>query len=103
MKENIIVEYDIYLRDTVTGDTRTYRENCNFDETIEDSDSGMVYRWERGNYSCDCNRCLFLWHWSKKPEHDLDCNCANTPRIHVDKIVNTTTGKELEGDWNANL
>jgi hypothetical protein len=45
-------------------------------EDADDADYNMGYLWEEGNYSCDCNRSLFLWNFvdAKKLECDLGEN-----------------------------
>jgi hypothetical protein len=76
----------VYLRDRASGDTRVYETTG---EDHPDSGNFNDFIWSEGNYSCDCNRCLFLWNWDDSK--DLPCN-TEEPRIIVDKIVRTDTG-----------
>jgi hypothetical protein len=83
---------DVYLRDTVTGDTRVHRDEGwwdvdGFTEQIAFSD----FIWSDGNYACDCNRSLFLW-----PDRtDKELPCSNDARIVIDKIVDVVTGETV--------
>jgi hypothetical protein len=50
-----VTTYKITLRDLQTGYTRTIEH--------EYADDGhAIYMWEDGNYSCDCNRSIFLYN-----------------------------------------
>jgi hypothetical protein len=76
----------VHLRDTVSGDTRIW-------ETVVSDDGAFSdFIWSEGNFSCDCNRCLFLWNWDDAK--DLPCNTED-PRIIVDKIVRIDTGETV--------
>jgi len=53
------------------------------------------FMWTDGNWSCDCNRCLFLWGWDEDgdPNHDLKCNVWEN-RIIVTKCL--VDGEEMD-------
>ncbi len=69
----------VHLRDTVTGFARIY-------ETEVEDDEGLHYMWGEGNYSCDCNRSLFLWDWSDEEGEVLDCNSMDN-QIVIDRMT----------------
>jgi len=46
-------------------------------DTEEDLLSGMVYIYTEGNYSCDCNKALFLARAHQQPEPD-ETPCGDT-------------------------
>jgi hypothetical protein len=65
--EAVMPAYKVHLRDTVSGATRVVDEDGSPSET----DPHGTYLWEEGNWSCDCNRSLWLYDWA--PEYKLDC------------------------------
>lgn len=52
-----------------TGEARTYA-------TEFSDDRGVVYMFQDGNYSCDCNRHLF-WHRANGDEPEDDAPCGD--------------------------
>jgi len=54
--------YYAELTDTRTGEARIYR-----DEYFDVHD-GMIFLWEQGNYSCDCNRAIFFARAAGEPD-----------------------------------
>ena len=77
-------EVKVFLRDTQTGDEGWYTEEYN--GPGEDALLRAIFMWTDGNWSCDCNRCLFLWEWSEEPGHDLLCNVGKN-RIEIISFV----------------
>lgn len=75
--------YRITLKDTVTGDTRTFEESMT-GETADEADETMEYLWEDGNYGCDCNRSLFLWNFNRNKE--LNCDLGKN-RIELVELM----------------
>jgi len=63
-----IRKYRITLKDKISGYKRSFIEKY---EVYEDGTDIADYMWHEGNYSCDCNRSLFLWNWKRE---ELPCN-----------------------------
>ena len=76
------VTWLVHLRNVEIGDTRIYRDEYGNAE-------GNLWNYTDGNYSCDCNRALFLYNWKCE-----DWSCSDG-RIVVDKIVREDTGEVL--------
>ncbi len=72
------MQYIFHLQDTVSGDSTEYHDNYEYDE------EGVLYQWLEGNYSCDCNRSLFLWNWDETKH--LPCNMGLN-QIKLTKII----------------
>ena len=77
--------YDVYLRNTQTGEFKVYRENYGWNTPTDG-----VFQWEQGNYSCDCNRSLFMYDHEESKE--LPCSGKENV-IVVDKLVVVETGE----------
>ncbi len=97
----------VYLRDTVTGFTHAYEA-----EGYPDDDGSFNdFIWCDGNFSCDCNRWLFitehgtigppelrdmtytrtqLWDGQEVEEQGVQCDSM---RIMIDKIERADTGE----------
>lgn len=73
-------KYKITLKDKVSGYSRTFYEDYDIDE---DGNDGAYYMWNDGNYSCDCNRSLFLWEWKKE---ELECS-GETNQIELVELT----------------
>ena len=56
----------VLLRDKVTG----------YKKWIEREEPFYRYMWEEGNFSCDCNRSLFLYDYKKM----FPCNRSDEDR-----------------------
>lgn len=69
--EMIDRKYRITLKDTLTGDTRTFEQSMS-DDTPQAADHVMEYLWNDGNYGCDCNRSLFLWQFDDNKQLPCD-------------------------------
>jgi len=83
------MKYLFYLRNTETGETKTYHENYDWDD-----EGDMFFQWFENNYSCDCNRSLFMY----EHEEDKELDCSGDKNIIViDKIEN----EEGETVWEA--
>ena len=86
---------DIYLRDTRNGVTEIEHDDYEYTE----ENPFCIFMWEEGNYSCDCNRSIFLYKGDKNKK--LWCNrCDNI--IIVDKIIRTDTGEILYTECGIN-
>lgn len=68
----------IEILDTTTG------EKCKFhdDDTVDD-EFVVLYLWEEGNYSCDCNRALFFAKALRMPQGALNDVPCGTSRFLV--------------------
>ena len=65
------------LRDKITGFEADYTEEYASyvtEDTIE-------YVWDHGNYSCDCNRSLFLY--GENPPREFPCRDAQIELVSV--------------------
>jgi hypothetical protein len=82
---------DIYLTDTETGFSKIYHDKYAWEDVDTDwpASAAIIYQYTEGNYSCDCNRSLFLYDW----EENKVKSCGNT--IRLDKIVDRETGKVI--------
>jgi hypothetical protein len=66
-------------------------------------DEALRFMFEDGNYSCDCNRALFIARALGRPEpKDTPCN-GRESRFHVLAFEVTRDGRRyaLEGAWQA--
>jgi hypothetical protein len=79
------VTYAITLTDTSTSTTKTIEWESGGSWGWETEDEFVRYHWEEGNFGCDCNRDTYF---DREMEHGHI--------IQLDKIVNLTTGKEVE-------
>lgn len=78
------------LRNRLTGETLNYID----DDWEDDSEVSTVeFMWTEGNYSCDCNRSLFLYEWDDTRQ--LPCNEAKN-EIVLDRL--TFDGVEIPLD-----
>ena len=85
---------DVYLRDLNTGYSDVYHTHDPFDNEFYNNGFG-TYLWSEGNYSCDCNRSLFLYCYAENGTgkyKDYPCGEGN---IIIDKIVRVDTGEIL--------
>jgi hypothetical protein len=82
---------DIYLTDTETGFSKIYHDKYAWKDVDTDwpASAAIIYQYTEGNYSCDCNRSLFLYDW----EENKVKSCGNT--IWLDKIVDRETGQVI--------
>lgn len=60
----------IYIRKNDTGEVRSYEDETNFDQDT------IIYNWEEGNYSCDCNRSAFFINAANEDDPD-DIPCSD--------------------------
>lgn len=49
------MKIDVYLYDTTNGKSGKYQPDYDIEEPFN------PYGWEKGNFSCDCNRSIFLY------------------------------------------
>lgn len=63
----------VEIRDNATG---IVREHQSFSILVNGDIEPSSYIWEYGNYSCDCNRCLFFAHAAGEDE-DRERDCGN--------------------------
>ena len=63
------------IRNNETGEIREYSDEVwwDFNEPYDDYPNDFI--WSEGNYSCDCNRCLFFQR--AKNENEDDCKCGD--------------------------
>jgi hypothetical protein len=81
---------DVYLRNTIDGFVNIHQPDYEYD----DSEPFNSWIWWEGNFSCDCNRSLFLYEADLDDERELECNLGNNVII-IDKIVRRDTGEIL--------
>ena len=84
------MKINIHLRNVKTGEVRVYQPDYDVEEPFN------PFMWEEGNFSCDCNRSLFLYDWDD--DKKLPCNPIDNV-IVVDKITNRATNKILYVDF----
>ncbi len=82
------IKINVFLRDTRNGYSKVYQDEGFLDEDGNFHD----FIWTEGNYSCDCNRSLFLY--DHNPDKELPCNIFDNI-IEIDKIEDATTKKIL--------
>jgi hypothetical protein len=83
------MKYTIHLRNKLTGETRVYKDEYDWQDSGEyEAEELMLFMYEEGNYSCDCNRSLFLYDWNE--DKKLECG---GDIIVIDKIEETESGK----------
>jgi len=80
------IEVSATLRDTVTGDSRVYTRTWTNEGDVDDERylRGILFYWEDGNGSCDCNRSIFLW--PDDDDKELPCSRGDN-RIVLDRLV----------------
>jgi len=74
-----MMRYKFALRNVETGESRLYEEVFDWSE-----ESQMLFQWTQGNYSCDCNRGLFLYNWDDAKE--VECS-GHDNTIALDAIT----------------
>ena len=52
-----------------TGEIRNFYDSDPIDEDLE----SYLFLWEEGNFSCDCNRCLFFKRVNNELEDEASC------------------------------
>lgn len=72
------MKYIFTLHDTTNGYEKKYYDDFDWDD-----EGDMLYQWLEGNYSCDCNRLMFLYDWIA--EKHLKCGEGT---IKIIKIQN---------------
>lgn len=89
------MKIDVYLRNTQTGDMGVYHDSHDWlDEPDYPASDAITYIYGEGNYSCDCNRALFLYDWSIYAKQ-IQCGHG---LISIDKITNRETGEIIYRD-----
>ena len=73
------MKYTINLRNTLTGETTAYQDDYEWKK-----EKSMIFQYTEGNYSCDCNRSLFMYNWDEDKE--LECS-MDTNVVVIDKIT----------------
>jgi hypothetical protein len=81
------MKYSYHLRNKETGETAVYEEGYDWD-----SEQSMLFQWLENNYSCDCNRSLFMYGWDE--DRELGCNLGENT-IVLDRVVRED-GTEVE-------
>lgn len=77
------------IRSNKTGEVRRYLTQ---DVLMDGEDAPSAFIWERGNYSCDCNRALFFGRAAGlKDEEMSDCRCGDGG--YSLNLENPATGK----------
>ena len=78
-----MTRYDIHLKDPTTNEIIIYEDGFEWDDMLDENGIGftapawVTYMYTEGNYSCDCNRSMFM---------DIDdLPCGDT--IELVKIV----------------
>jgi hypothetical protein len=77
----------VHLRDTRTGEATVY-----YDDGWWTDGAFSDFIWSEGNYSCDCNRFLFLKRAQGCEEPADDEGPCGDGGIAIDRIVDLTTG-----------
>lgn len=80
--ENTQNDYEITIKDTVSGKQKTFTEQFPSDECAE-------FMFSEGNYACDCNRSIFLQLFDRA---ELPCNVGENQIVCLG-IRNLKTGK----------
>jgi len=60
-----------------------------------EEESHILYQYKYGNYSCDCNRSLFMYDWDENKE--LECS-EDSPIIKTN-IYNQENGKLIYREY----
>lgn len=88
----------VYFRNRETKEEKVYKpdefydEGDPWEEGNEDKNCFHAYPWAEGNFSCDCNRSIFMYD-----DWEYECNPHDNV-IVVDKIVRTDTGEIIYSD-----
>ena len=77
-------KYRITLKDTITGDARTFETEW-FGQDEEDANRNIEYLWEEGTYSCDCTRSIFLWNFDDSKH--LSCGTNRIELVELEPIA----------------
>lgn len=70
---------DVHLYRPSTGERCVYQPEYPWDG------ESPAFIWEEGNYSCDCNRSLFLYDWDE--DKTLPCDNGVDRQIIIERIV----------------
>lgn len=72
-------QYLIKLRNTKTGESTEHQDNYDYggDQDL------MLFQWLENNFSCDCNRSIFMYD-----DEDKELPCSGDPTIVIDWIKN---------------
>lgn len=63
------MKYKITLKDTRSNEVKELIQDYDYDEYGDEEAYRLVeFMWEEGNYSCDCNRFIFMY------DADVSCN-----------------------------
>jgi hypothetical protein len=94
------MEFIVTIVECATGKQATYREDY-------DSADGVEYLWADGNYSCDCNRGLFLSRALGDEDFDVECgdgafsvkvvNAETMQVVHADGCLASTNPELVNG------
>ena len=79
----------VKLRDTETGDEASYEYDVPDDADVIESQEFM---WHEGNYSCDCNRMLFLARGLGREDPDVSCGDNRV-------VITDATIDGVKQDW----
>lgn len=94
------MRYTIYLKDKRNGNIKKYNDDWDYkDDDDYDAIDRMLINWFEGNYSCDCNKSIFMY--GEKGE--LSCN-GKIETIIVEKIIERESkkiifDKKIHKDW----
>lgn len=82
------MKVEVHLVEPATGRRGIEVQEFTPLKDAEEQRQNLLYLWMEGNYSCDCNRALFLARALKEPEPDLPCNAdAASARFFIERFV----------------
>jgi hypothetical protein len=79
-------KYKVTLKDTQSGDARTFEWSYNAKPEDMGYDDDVSYLWEEGNYSCDCNRSIFLWPDDEAKHLECDVGQNRIELVELEQI-----------------
>ncbi len=80
------IKIEVHLRNKLNGDSRI----CIEEGYLNEDGDFFDFVWSEGNFSCDCNRSIFLYEGDSSKT--MECHTEN---IIIDKIVRQDTGEIL--------
>ena len=86
--------FHVHLMDSLTGEVAIRKEEWDYGWPDDETINGIVFQYEKNNYSCDCNRLPFFCRTKGLPEPDQ--TVCGEPRILAKLMLDD---RVLFSDW----
>lgn len=85
------MNYQIYLKDTVTGEVKAIDYNDRYHYHPDGPDEGIRWIWEQGGYSTDQNRADYFY----PEDNETEWQQSSCTRFNLQRIVNVSRGHDV--------